>query len=281
MDDTTQTRWFHLTPGRFVIGLLAVQALLWLSECFGWLRWHKGYAVLTAVASVGVAMLVMLVWFAVALVFRCRFQFSLRLLLVMVVVVAVPCSWLAVEMKKAREQKAAVQLFFESGCLVSYDGHTDENGNLHVFDIDLTKPTTMHFPTVQDEGPLASVLGREFFHSAWAATASKFPLPGDSSFMKYTRRGVAEAMLFALKDLPDLRALDLSQAPVNDSDMEHVMPLKQLRQLDLTDSNVTDAGVAKLQQALPNCKIALTCVPPVVDALSINRNVRFAAAGSC
>ena len=25
MDDTTQTRWFHLTPGRFVIGLLAVR----------------------------------------------------------------------------------------------------------------------------------------------------------------------------------------------------------------------------------------------------------------
>ena len=38
-----------------------------------------------------------------------RFQFSLRSLLVLVVVVAVPCSWLAVEMKKAREQKEAVE----------------------------------------------------------------------------------------------------------------------------------------------------------------------------
>ena len=34
MDDTTQARirWFHLTPGRVVIGLLAVEVLLWLSE---------------------------------------------------------------------------------------------------------------------------------------------------------------------------------------------------------------------------------------------------------
>ena len=100
MDAPTQTRWFHLTPGRFVIGLLAVEGLLWLSDRFGWLGWHKGYAVLTGVASVGVAMVLMLVWFAVAVVFRRRFQFSMRSLLVLVVVVAVPCSWLAVEMRR-------------------------------------------------------------------------------------------------------------------------------------------------------------------------------------
>ena len=79
MDDTTQARvrWFHLTPGRFVLALLAVEVLLWLSERFGWLGWHKGYAVLTGVAVVGVAMLLMLVWFGVALIFRRRFQFSI------------------------------------------------------------------------------------------------------------------------------------------------------------------------------------------------------------
>ena len=112
MDDTTQTqpRRFHLTPGRFVIGLLAVEVLLWLSERFGWLGWHKGYAVLTAVACVGVAMLLMVVWFAVALIFRWRFQFSMRSLLVLVVVVALPCSWLAVEMKAAREQRTGSRI---------------------------------------------------------------------------------------------------------------------------------------------------------------------------
>ena len=47
-------RWFHLTPGRFVLLLLAVEVLLWLSDRFGWLGWHKGYAVLTGVAVVGV-----------------------------------------------------------------------------------------------------------------------------------------------------------------------------------------------------------------------------------
>ena len=51
-----QLRWFHLTPGRCPGGLLAVEGLLWLSERFGWLPWHKGYAVLTAVAVVAAAL---------------------------------------------------------------------------------------------------------------------------------------------------------------------------------------------------------------------------------
>ena len=85
--------------------------LLWLSERFGWLGWHKGYAVLTGVAVVGVAMLLMLVWFAVALVFRRRFQFSIRSLLVLVVVVALPCSWMAVERQRAEKQRSAKTVF--------------------------------------------------------------------------------------------------------------------------------------------------------------------------
>lgn len=71
MDDTTQAlvHWFHLTPSRFVLALLAVDVLLWLSDRFGWLGWHMGYAVLTCVASVGVGMVLMLAWFGLALVF--------------------------------------------------------------------------------------------------------------------------------------------------------------------------------------------------------------------
>ena len=41
----------------------------------------------------------MLAWFSAGLVFRRRFQFSVRSLLVLVVVVAVPCSWMAVEIR--------------------------------------------------------------------------------------------------------------------------------------------------------------------------------------
>jgi hypothetical protein len=44
-------RWYHVTPGRFVLALLIIEALLWLSDRLG--CWHKGYAVLTAVDLTG------------------------------------------------------------------------------------------------------------------------------------------------------------------------------------------------------------------------------------
>jgi hypothetical protein len=41
-------RWYHLTPARFFLGLLAVQVLLLLSERFQWFTFNekKGWTVL-------------------------------------------------------------------------------------------------------------------------------------------------------------------------------------------------------------------------------------------
>ena len=123
MDDTTQARarWFHLTPGRFVLALLAVEVLLWLSDRFGWLAWHKGYAVLVAVAVVGVAAILTVYWIVIALNFGWRFQFGIRTLLVLVVAVALPCSWLAVEIRKTGEQRDLVRRIRKLQGQVSYD----------------------------------------------------------------------------------------------------------------------------------------------------------------
>lgn len=87
---------FHLTPDRLVLALLVVEALLWLSDRCGWPAWHKGYAVLAAIVSVGVVLLLMLAWFMASSQLRGRFQFGSRSLLVLVVAVGVPCSWRAV-----------------------------------------------------------------------------------------------------------------------------------------------------------------------------------------
>ena len=87
---------------------------------------------LIAVAIVGGARILMLGWFVAALVLRWRFQFGIRSLLVLTVVIAVLCSWLAVEMKKAREQREVADEITKLGRLggaVQYDwqvgaGHT-------------------------------------------------------------------------------------------------------------------------------------------------------------
>ena len=74
MDDNPKTadlrqqghgpRLLCLSPDRFVLSLLLGVCLLWLSDRFQWVGFnrHKGWAVLIAVGIVGVAAIVMLVW---------------------------------------------------------------------------------------------------------------------------------------------------------------------------------------------------------------------------
>ena len=104
-------------PDRCVVALLALEGFLLLSAWFRWFPFneHKGWTVLIAVASVGATLLLMFLWFLAALVFRLRFQFSILALLLLVVVVAVPCSWLATEMKAAREQRVVVEWIEQLG----------------------------------------------------------------------------------------------------------------------------------------------------------------------
>ncbi len=222
-------RWYRLTPDRCVIGLLVVECLLWLSERFQWLTWHKGYAVLSAVAVVGVAMLVMLFWFAVSLLFRWRFQFSIRALLVLVVAVAVSCSWLAVEIRAAKKQWAAVAAIELLGASVDYDWQVDVNGKA--------------LRNAQPPKPewLRDLPGDDFFSHVQAAHHHPW----------FTDVGLEH-----LEGLTQLQQLYLYGTQVTDAGLKHLKGLTQLQQLYLYGTKVTDEGVKNLQQALPNCKIA-------------------------
>ena len=54
---------------------------------------------------------------------------------------------------------------------------------------------------------------------------------------------------------PNRLDLYLRDTQITDAALEHLRMLHQLTSLDLTGTQVTDKGVKKLQQALPNCKI--------------------------
>ena len=146
----------------------------WLSERFGWLGWHKSYAVLTAVASVGAVMLLLLAWFGVALVFRRWFQFSLRSLLFLVVVVALPCSWLAVEMKKATKQQEAVEALIRLNCGFEYDYEVqfDPSSGLQI-----EEEWYPGKPDAMPSGPawLRKCLGDDFFNSLYEVNCNGTP----------------------------------------------------------------------------------------------------------
>jgi hypothetical protein len=244
-------RWYRLTPDRLVVGLLAVEGLLLLSEWFRWFPFnqHKGWTVLIAVASVGVALLAMFVWLAASLLFRWRFQFTIRALLVLVVVVAIPCSWLAVEMKKAREQREAAQAIWEAG-IVWYDYQFDASRNF--------------VPTPEPTGAawLRNLLGDNFFttvvFAACEVTDARLEhLKALTQLQELFLDGpqLTDTGLEHLKGMTQLRELKLRDTEVSDSGLEHLKALKQLRELDVCGSRVTDEGVKRLQEALPNCKI--------------------------
>jgi len=68
-----------------------------------------------------------------------------------------------------------------------------------------------------------------------------------------------------LKEMTNLQTLDLSYTTTTkenrpgleftDAGLVHLKGMTQLQKLDLSGWWITDAGVADLQKALPNCKI--------------------------
>jgi hypothetical protein len=237
--------WCRLTPGRCLAGLLAVEGLLWLSDRLAWLPWHKGYAVLTAVVGLAAALLGLFLWFAVALIFRSRFQFSIRSLLVLTLVVALPCSWLAVEMRVAKRQKEAVAGFRHAHANVTYQYGDDACATYFVFEelgiYEMSRPY----------GPawLHDFLGMDFFNRVTRITVAE-----NGGF----RSDFGDDDLQGLDAVPDLRELNLLGVNLTDAGLDHLRGLRRLEALEIVgwrQSQFTAAGVAKLQRALPNCKI--------------------------
>ena len=285
MTDPTSNRRFSPTPSWLIFGLLVVEGLLWLSERYRWFAFnsHKGWTVLIAVAVVGVAMLVMLLWFLASLVFRWRFQYSIRSLLVLVVAVVLPFSWLAVEMKAAREQHDSVEALAKVRGKIFYEWQFVADGNL--------------LPNAQPPGPewLRKLLGGDFFTTVVGADLanSVSRLTNDVSdaglahlarlsqlqWLWLDRTKITDAGLVYLKGLTQLKVLYLNDTQITDAGLAHLAGLKQLealildftqitdaglgylagltqlQRLELVGTKVTDEGVEKLQQALPNCKI--------------------------
>ena len=52
-----------------------------------------------------------------------------------------------------------------------------------------------------------------------------------------------------------LRELDVSGTDVTDAGLEHLQGLVRLKQLDLSRTKVTAEGVKRLRRRLPNCEI--------------------------
>ena len=243
MDDVPapKLRWYRLTPDRLILGLLAVEAFLLLSEWRCWLplNQHKGWTVLTAVAVVALMLLLLLVWFAASLILRWRFQYSLRSLLLLVVAVAVACSWLTTEIQRAKRQREAVAGFLALNALVEYKIGADS--------VWIKESTNFYNSRLQ------SLLGNDFFAKFAGVTVNtdadvaELKEWSDIENLWFNSPAITDAALPNLRRFRPIQLLDLSQTQVTDSGLAHLQGLYQLKRLYLSYTQIGDAGLVHLK----------------------------------
>ena len=233
-----------LCPAWLVFGSLAVTGLLFLSERWRWFPFneHKGWTVLVAVAGVGVVLLAMLLWWLVALVFRWRFQFGIRTLLVLTVAVALPCSWVATEIREAKRHDEAVYLITKLGGSVLFDYQLDASNNL----INGARPPATAW--------LRSCMGDGFF-----MCAGKVSIDGP----------LTDESWKPLESLTELRSLWLDSTDTTDEDLAHLKGSINLRSLSLLGqhgtSKISGEGLHHVKN-LPQLEELCLCNAPITDA---------------
>ena len=247
-----ERRWFHLSPDRFVIGLLLAVGLLWLSERFQWFGFnhHKGWTVLIAVAAVGVAAVMMLPWWAAGLIFGWRFQFGIRSLLAFCLASSIAASWLAVEIEQARRQNEAVKAI---GGRHYHDWEFDADGELRA--------------NPEPPAPiwLRNLLGVDFFSvvDSISFDTRTWNDRRQKSYFLYT--DMTDARLEHLNEFAHLRALNLSCTNITDAGLERLRVLNGPASVGLDDTNITDAGLKCLAD-LHRLESLSLCDTPVTDA---------------
>ena len=148
-------------------------------------------------------------------------QFSLRTLLVLMLVASLPMSWLAVELRRGRQQRAAVLAVQKMGGDVRYE--RDASGRLR---------TSVPW--------LMGLLGEESHANVHVVGLFNRP--------------VTDSDLIHLRRLGNLRRLDIARTAVSDVGLAHLQGLTRLQVL-INNTQVTDAGVNELKKALPNTGI--------------------------
>ena len=132
---------------------------------------------------------------------------SLRSLLVLAVVVALPCSWLAVEMKKATKQQEAVEALIRLNCGFEYDYEVQFDPAS--FGLQIEEEWYPGKPDAMPSGP------------AWLRKC--------------------------LGIFNSLYEVNCNRTPVADADLAHFEGLTSVVELRMTDTGTTDLGLERLK----------------------------------
>lgn len=175
------------------------------------------------------------------------FRFSLRSLML---ATAVVCAVLGLWIVPARKQRDLVAEFRARGATVHYCYERDDDGSVYAFR--------------EPRGPawLRSILGVDAFNSVVNVELHD-PRSSRHLDLDFSGDGIGEmgspppdygfedADLARLADVPTLRRLQLTGPQFSDAAIPHLLGLKQLREVRLTESTMT-AEVLRLNSVLPN-----------------------------
>jgi internalin A len=290
-------RWWRITPDRVLVGLLALECLLWLWDHGHWYPFAgcKGGAVLLTVGILCTSVLLLMLWFAVALLFRCRFQFTVRSLLLLTTAIAVVAGWLAAQIRAAHQQQLRVSAFcMSTGVPFASLGRSwwwcpapgwlqavlseeffsdivaiDDTSRGNITDESLAE---LHFfPEIEELTLNCRHLGTRGLHR----------LQGLALLRTLTIQGEVTdddmASLQGLTQLEELyictyesanqhdRKLSAGHRKLTDSGVRHLQNLKSLTALSLDNSSVSDAGLADLR-ALSQLEVLSLDNTAVTDA---------------
>jgi hypothetical protein len=247
--DSTRRLQF-LTPERFVVGLLVLVALFYISERFQWFSYNekKGWTVLIAVVSMASAILLMLIWFACSRILGSHFRFSLRSLFLLCFIVAIVLGWFAVDLQHARQQQTSIKAITNAGGRVFYSWELG---------VANARPPAADW--------LRRWLGVDFFSDADSIQAAAKDDPfGDDPFAD-AKWAFTDADMAHLEHLPKLKFLALYGAPITDEGLSHVASLTSLKTLGLNDTKITDDGLSHLKR-LTNLESLLLGSTRLTDA---------------
>lgn len=236
--------WRLVSPTTFLLMLVVGEVQLLLSDRFDWLAINerKGWTVLLCVAFALAGVLLLASYSVVRLITRQSMQFSLSEVLILVVALAIPCSWLAAELRAADRQRETIAATRAESFSCFYDYAVTTPGRLQMFSGSRTLPF------------LYERLGEDFFHNIVAAQ------PRADSHLRLLRQQteihtlladhsqITDAGLESVAGLHNLRWLDLSDSPqVTSAGMKHLHDLTQLEFINLRRTQVSDEGLAHLQ----------------------------------
>jgi hypothetical protein len=246
----SERRYQFLTPQHFLVGLLMLVSLLFISERFQWFTYNekKGWTVLVALVTVASAILLILIWFACSRILGSGFRFSLRSLFLLCFIVAIVLGWFAVDLQHARQQQTAIKAITNAGGRVFYSWELG---------VANARPPATDW--------LRRWLGVDFFSDADSIQAAAKDDPfGDDPFAD-AKWAFTDDDMAHLEHLPKLKFLALYGAPITDEGLSHVASLTSLKTLGLNDTKITDEGLLHLKR-LTNLESLLLGSTRITDA---------------